>query len=535
MTIYGTLYVMNCILKTVVVVFFGDLRYVVVGDVLIGIFATTIPGRQARHERSIAEHIVSTKRDFMSYMSHEIRTPLNTVYMGVQLLAKECAGSTFNSDVMGIIKDIDSSCQVAISILNEFLMANKIESGNLTLDFDVVEVTELLSSATVPFNVQARQKGVRYSCNGDTNIDPVFLTKSIYMEVDIRKISQVIRNLISNALKFTPAGGRVDVYAFLTPKHKQRRNNGSFSVHPFISQEDAMIGFPQHGEVDITTAELSNYYLRVEVHDSGVGISKENQEKLFKGVVQFNAAQLQNGGGSGLGLWISKNIVDMHGGTIGVTSNPGTGSVFYFQLDCFKQFSSANDGRTSTANFDVYKFKEFEDSSNLERKSQSSASEPKPTRFGNVLIVDDSAVNRKMVSRMLSSRSTQISQAENGRDALLIVRESMEGNISHFNVIIMDAMMPEMGGPEATRRIRDLGYTGVIVFLTGNVRPEERAEYLHAGADDVVRKPCTLDGLEEAINMASRKRVESTRTVTSYGSTNISRRDFPETAEVSVV
>eukprot|EP00602_Paraphysomonas_sp_CaronLab_P009339 CAMPEP_0185037500 /NCGR_PEP_ID=MMETSP1103-20130426/32010_1 /TAXON_ID=36769 /ORGANISM="Paraphysomonas bandaiensis, Strain Caron Lab Isolate" /LENGTH=711 /DNA_ID=CAMNT_0027575499 /DNA_START=90 /DNA_END=2225 /DNA_ORIENTATION=- len=479
-TFYPLLFTLNIVLKFIVLMVTYDLRNTGYVDMVICILATTIPGRQARHDKSIAEHIIKTKRDYVSYMSHEIRTPLNAVYMGIQLLTKEWDSVAQNcADFKGILDDVDASCKVAIDILNEFLLANKLEAGSVMLEKEYVSVVRLIQDVADPFGAQARQKEVCYTHTGSSRIDPDLSTYNIHVNADYRKISQVLRNLISNALKFTSKGGQVDVYAYLTKKA---------SCSPENNVHRAVTGI-RTSKVYDTSHELYSSVVRIEVRDNGVGISPVNQQKLFGEIVQFNAAQLQNGGGSGIGLWISKKIMDLHGGRIGVTSKPGEGSLFFVELDiaseATNQVFSATTPRQRTE-------KSFLPTCAICEQNSLSESDVK------VLVVDDSAVNRKMLTRLIEPKVGHISQAENGLEAVDKVRESIDSD-SPFDLIFMDATMPEMCGTDATALIRTMGYQGMIVFLTGNVTPEDIEGFMLSGANDVITKPCSLENVEDVL------------------------------------
>jgi len=493
-TFYPALFTLNVVLKYILLLVTNDMTYSGFLDVIICILATTIPGRQARREKAIAEHIIASKREYMSYMSHEIRTPLNAVYMGIQLLAKECAGGLCNSsDLMSIVSDIDTSCKVAIDILNEFLLANKLEAGNVTLEKELVVVADLIGEVVIPFGVQARQKEVSYNYSGDSHIDPALRANNVHIYVDSMKFSQVIRNLISNALKFTPKGGRVDVYAYLTTTSQSTKlshfsSESSVLPRVLFSNNEKIASEVPVNVPPTEICETGQSVLRIEVHDTGVGISSENQQKLFGQIVQFFAAQLQNGGGSGIGLWISKKIVDLHGGYIGVKSEPGKGSMFFVEIDVAADAALKSERRS-----DPDKIPRSQSSSQHIVEINSN-----DLRDLNVLIVDDSAVNRKMLTRLMESRVGQISQAENGVEATEKVRESVESD-SPFDLIFMDASMPEMSGEDATVLIRSTGFQGMIVFLTGNVSAEDVTNFMSAGADDVIAKPCTLDSVEKIL------------------------------------
>jgi len=175
--------------------------------------------------------------------------------------------------------------------------------------------------------------------------------------------------------------------------------------------------------------------------------------------------------------------VDLHGGQIGVQSESGKGSMFYVELDVVPNYSfSSNDALED----DIIAGK------TLKRSSRSSVNECSFLNTIRILVVDDSAVNRKLLCRMLVPRVGAVSQAENGHEAVAKVRESLNCG-TPFDIIFMDAVMPEMCGEDATALIRNMGYSGLIVFITGSAVPEDADRFIAAGANKVVVKPCTLE------------------------------------------
>eukprot|EP00596_Hydrurales_sp_CCMP1899_P003723 CAMPEP_0119040616 /NCGR_PEP_ID=MMETSP1177-20130426/10622_1 /TAXON_ID=2985 /ORGANISM="Ochromonas sp, Strain CCMP1899" /LENGTH=834 /DNA_ID=CAMNT_0007005877 /DNA_START=938 /DNA_END=3442 /DNA_ORIENTATION=+ len=214
------------------------------------------------------------------------------------------------------IEDISHSCQTALSVLNDLLTFDKIESGQMNMELEMTHPWHYFHSASKPFSVQARQNQVDFTIACD-DIESDW-TNQYVLHVDQHKMSQVLRNLVSNAMKFTPSKGSVAI----TMKHR-------IEAHP-IHGSIPIVKNPLDGESVRNTA---SHVFRIEVKDSGAGISKENQKKLFGQYVQFNASKLQKGAGSGLGLWITKSIVEMHGGSIGAFSGgEGMGSTFFIEL-----------------------------------------------------------------------------------------------------------------------------------------------------------------------------------------------------------
>jgi CheY-like chemotaxis protein len=267
-------------------------------------------------------------------------------------------------------------------------------------------------------------------------------------------MSQVLCNLLSNAIKFTQVEGTVTV-----------------------------------------AASVVDEAFTVKVEDTGVGISAENQQRLFGEGVQFHTNAHQGTSSSGLGLWISKKIVELHGGTIGVISEGnGKGSTFYFKLPLntteirLTPIEEAISRAMSSRRVSVRVAPSLTNSLLHTRP----ISVRLPTNLS-ILIVDDSALNRKMMIKRLERHSCTIAEADDGDVALEMVQSSLRGDRPSFDVISMDNVMPRMRGPEAAQKIRNIGYKGVIVGITGNVLADDVDEFIDHGVNAVLPKPFELD------------------------------------------
>lgn len=250
--------------------------------------------RSAELKAQALAETLETKRIFVRHVSHEIRTPLNVVMSGLEYLNSFQEG--ISTEAADIIRDIKSACSVAIDILNDLLTYEKIDSNILALDKSPCDVVLLVKKVFNMFKIQAKYSDITMELETPSNIE------SVIIDGDSTKLSQVIRNLVSNAVKFTP-------------------NEGNIAVRMKISE--------------------ANTRIRIEVQDTGPGILKEDRRRLFTEVVQFNPKELQNGQGSGLGLFLSRKIVDMHCGAIGVDIEwDGPGSIFFIELPILEQSSA---------------------------------------------------------------------------------------------------------------------------------------------------------------------------------------------------
>ena len=330
----------------------------------------------------------------MRFISHELRTPLNSVFMGMQLSLDQIPEDTqepVELERRETLLETQSACGVALEILNELLLFDKLETGALVLNKLTVPVPELVEDSIKMFSVQAREKSVDISITNNADessfslvtadhqypaldgsggssdmavMGDASLTPQLYntdeVSVDKNKVVQVIRNVVSNAIKFTPAFGKIQINlkfvptpAVLPMTHRSTRLSltspcpvlPSTGYQPLPSYppeydadlemngSDPLLGPRMVGLEASYRDKRVRGELVIEIRDDGAGISEENQRRLFKEVVQFHPELLKNGGGSGLGMCISKGIMDMHGGSISVYSaGEGKGSLFTLRL-----------------------------------------------------------------------------------------------------------------------------------------------------------------------------------------------------------
>ena len=391
---------------------------------------------------------LETKRTFVRHVSHEIRTPLNIVTSGLELLVS--LSQNMSADMIDIIADMRGACAIAIDILNDLLTYEKLDSDLLVLEKSPCDISELMTKVYNMFHIQAKQAEVNIEL--ENKVTPYVAI----VEADSAKLSQVFRNLISNALKFTKRGGTVKVRVALDEARES---------------------------------------VRVEVQDTGVGMSKEQRRKLFKEVVQFNAMELQNGQGSGLGLYLSRKIVDMHRGVIGVDMDwDGPGSIFYVELPLSAHGMSSEKIRRISVMF-------------IEREETNASVDlsyaETPLRL---LIVDDSPLVRKYHRRTLSAFNVLIDEACDGFEAIDAVRESIDAN-QCYDAILMDASMPTLDGMQASKRVRQLGFRGKIFGVTGNAFQSDIDEFISHGADEVVVKPVSLEMYSHIIRSCLRHEI----------------------------
>ena len=309
--------------------------------------------------------MLETRKSFVRYISHELRTPLNTVYSGIKLAIQQfqteseksnrevhfdnssskvssCKIYNCDNEQKEVLQEISMACGVAVEILNEFLMFDKLEQDSLSLNKQNVGVIDFLTTSIKMIFVQIREKKINlvlinyYSkdqnhsvstssseifqqggCSDNTSCDERFyINPSDVINIDKHKLSQVMRNLLSNAIKFTPTGGEIIITIKFDPAQSMHMEDGEQLAGDLV----------------------------ISVKDTGAGMSEADQKRLFKEVVQFRPHELQAGGGSGLGLMITKGIVDLHGGVIEVYSaGEGLGSTFTVRIPMIRVVSVASD------------------------------------------------------------------------------------------------------------------------------------------------------------------------------------------------
>ncbi len=374
-----------------------------------------------------AEAANRAKSTFLANMSHELRTPLNAVLGFSRLLKNDPAATPQQRETLDIIV---RSGEHLLNLINNVLDMAKIESGQVGLTESEVDLHRLLHEMQSLMGAGAVEKGLRFALELDPDL-PRFVA------VDAGKLRQVLLNLLGNAIKYTDSGG-VKLRARLA------------SVR---GTEKAKVRF--------------------EVEDSGRGISREDCQRIFAPFVQLgDQAPAQTG--TGLGLSISKQYVELMGGRIAVTSKPGKGSVFYFEIPVGMLDSVA-------------------ERDELKHRRILALAEGQPRH--RLLIVEDQPENRLLLRRTLNPLGFELREAANGQEAVALFEQW------HPHLIWMDIRMPVMDGLEAVRRIRatPAGAGTKIIALTAHALDEESAPIMAAGCDGLVRKPFDEQELFEAM------------------------------------
>lgn len=364
------------------------------------------------------------KSDFLAVMSHEIRTPMNGV-LGMVDFLKE---TELTQEQREAVDTILGCSDALLNTLNDILDISKIEAGKFSINNEAYYLHDLVNRISRLVQINLQNKDVEYKCEISPDV-PKFIIG------DEKRIQQVIINFMNNAMKFT-SEGHVGLYVSC------------------------------HKKNDIPT-------LLFEVHDTGIGISHKNQQKLFKQFAQADSTIATQYGGTGLGLFISNKLVSLMEGQVGVESEEGKGSVFWFELPC----------------------NAVENQEEMEQQAARSYEDEKiPAQ--NILLADDNELNQMIVKRMLENRGHNISVARNGEEAVMMVRQNP------YDMILMDINMPFVDGIEATRQIKKMGSGRdkiPVIALTASTKNEVIHDCLHAGMVDYLLKPIEKAKLFEAV------------------------------------
>jgi signal transduction histidine kinase/CheY-like chemotaxis protein len=355
--------------------------------------------------RAAAEAATRAKSDFLASMSHEIRTPMNGI-VGVLHLLK----ANPNSEDAPRMLDEALTCSAMLGqLINDVLDLSKIEAGKLELAYEPTDAAATLESLLQLLRPQAQAKGLYLRAEIDDGIE--------WIQTDPIRLRQCLFNLIGNAVKFTGQGG--------VTVHLRRAGAGR---------------------------------LRLEVTDTGAGLSPDLRTRLFQRFEQADHGTTRTYGGTGLGLAITKHLVELMGGEIGVDSVEGRGATFWLEIEAAPCAPISSTPEESAATLEGLR----------------------------ILLVDDNATNRLVGSKILETLGAEAIVADGGSAAIEAVRSSA------FDLVLMDINMPGMDGTEATRIIRAMpGDAGVmpIIALTANVMAEQRALYMAAGMNGLVAKP----------------------------------------------
>ena len=384
-----------------------------------------------RIARDAAEASSQAKSTFLANMSHEIRTPMNSI-IGFSELAQD---GDIPLKTKQYLAKISENASWLLSIINDILDISKIESGKISFEQTPFSLHDLFTSCQALIVRKAEEKGLNLFCYAESSINKTLLGDPV-------RLRQALVNILSNAVKFT-ASGTVKFLASIVNIE---------TIEKVSSAENE-----------------KRATVRFEIEDTGIGMTPEQIERIFQPFMQADDSITRKYGGTGLGLPLTKNIVEMMGGRLEVESEYGVGSKFSFDLT----FDIVNEPADTPAHENIL--------NDLE----------KPSFEGEILICEDNNMNQQVICEHLARVGLNTVVANNGKEGVDMVLSRINNNEKPFDLIFMDIHMPVMDGLEASSRITASGVKTPIVVMTANIMVNELDIYKSHGIIDYVSKPFT--------------------------------------------
>ncbi|HBL47707.1 MAG TPA: hypothetical protein DDZ90_30415, partial [Planctomycetaceae bacterium] len=392
-----------------------------------------------------AEAASRAKSEFLANMSHEIRTPMTAVLGYTDLLLEESWGRPGSIELLDVIK---RNGNYLLELINDILDLSKIESGNLSIETIPFPLLEKLKEIQALMKVRAEYQKLQFKLSFNGNIP-------VEIQSDPTRFKQILINLIGNAIKFTPDGGKVSV------------------------------------ETSLLNSSSNEPLLEFKIRDTGIGMTAGQIDMLYQPFVQADSSTTRKFGGTGLGLAISKRLAEMLGGDLYCESVPGEGTVFTLTIGI---------GNPAPLEFHTNPQVDFKQIPVNLQESGITESDSEMIIRGScsVLLAEDGVDNQRLISTLLKKEKAHVVLAENGDIA---VRRALnaEQQGKPFDVILMDMSMPVLDGYGATRKLRELGIETPIIALTAHAMTGDRQKCIDAGCTDYTTKPVNREKLRNIV------------------------------------
>ncbi len=431
---------------------------------ILGLGTDATPRKQAeqvlRQQKQALESAIASaqaadsanqaKSEFLANMSHEIRTPMNLILGTSQLLAR----TNLDSRQQNLLEVLRRNGDTLLTLINDILDLSKLEAHELRIDAKPFALPEMLRTMILNFRPSAETKGLEVRLSTSDDLPQAVVGDSF-------RLQQVLRNLIGNAVKFT-AEGYVELHVEQIAGSSSKKSSGA----AFAGSQDAC-------------------YLRFSIRDTGIGIAAESQQNLFEPFVQSDNSSTRQYGGTGLGLTISRRIIELMAGSIGVESEVGKGATFWFEVPLGR--ATERDGNFLPA------------ASPKLAGGDRAPSDDTSDDISNVriLIAEDNPDNRDVVVMLLEGLDYE--NVETVANGLELLEKTATDD---YDLIFMDCQMPELDGYEATRQLREQNSKNreiPVIAMTANAMQGDREQCLACGMNDYLSKPLLMNELADII------------------------------------